>query len=61
MKADLDFLVPEGQIRAEVTVRHVEPSHGLGLKFTTVTEQDWAHLSALLTRLRNLSRSGGKP
>jgi len=61
MKAKLDFLVQEGQIRAEAIVRHIEPSHGLGLKFTAVTEQDWAHLAALLTRLRSLSRSRGKP
>jgi hypothetical protein len=61
MKAKLDFLVQEGQIRAEAVVRHFEPSNGLGLKFTAVTEQDWPHLAALLTRLRNLSRSRCKP
>jgi len=60
MKAKLDFLVQEGQIRAEAIVRHIEPQKGLGLKFTAVTEQDWPHLAALLTRLRNLSRSRGK-
>ena len=60
-KAKLDFLVQEGQIRAEAIVRHIEPGHGLGLKFTAVTEQDWPHLAALLTRLRNLSRSRSKP
>ena len=56
MKAKLDFLVQEGQIRAEAVVRHFEPSNGLGLKFTAVTEQDWPHLASLLTRLRNPSR-----
>jgi hypothetical protein len=61
MKAKLDFLVQEGQIRAEAIVRHIEPSHGLGLKFTTVAEQDWPHLAALLARLRSPSRSRGKP
>ena len=61
VKAKLDFLVQEGQIRAEAIVRHIEPGHGLGLKFTAVTEQDWPHLAALLTRLRNLSRSRSKP
>ena len=60
MKAKLDFLVQEGQIRAEAVVRHAEPGNGLGLKFTAVTQQDWEHLAALLTRLRNLSRSRGK-
>ncbi len=61
MKAKLDFLVQEGQIRAEAIVRHIELGKGLGLKFTAVTEQDWPHLAALLTRLRQLSRSRGKP
>src|ERR1700730_6148531 len=59
MKAKLDFLVQEGQIRAEAVVRHAQPGNGLGLKFTAVTEQDWEHLAALLTRLRKLSRSRG--
>ena len=61
MKAELDFLVQEGQIRAEAVVRHFKPSNGLGLKFTAVAEQDSPHLAALLTRLRNLSRSRCKP
>jgi hypothetical protein len=60
-KARIDFLVQEGQIRAEAIVRHIDPGKGLGLKFTAVTEQDWPHLAALLTRLRSLSRSRGKP
>ncbi len=59
-KARLDFLVQEGQIRTEATVRHIEPGNGLGFKFTAVTEQDSPHLAALLTRLRYLSRSRGK-
>lgn len=60
-KARVDFLVQEGQIRAEVIVRHIERGNGLGFKFTAVTEQDWPRLAALLTRLRYLSRSRGKP
>jgi hypothetical protein len=60
-KARLDFLVQEGQIRTEAIVRHIEPGNGLGFKFTAVTEQDSPHLAALLTRLRSLSRSRGKP
>jgi hypothetical protein len=61
MKAKLDFLVEEGQIRAEAIVRHSEPGNGLGLKFTAVTEQDSPHLAALLARLRSLSRARAKP
>jgi len=61
MKAKVDFLVQEGQIRAEAIVRHIEPGDGLGLKFTAMTEQDWPHFAALLTRVRSLSRFRSKP
>src|SRR5260370_3200960 len=53
----LDFLVQEGQIRAEAVVRHVKPDSGLGLKFTALTEVDGPRLAALMTRLRGLSQS----
>ena len=54
---ELDFLVQEGQIRAEAIVRHAKPEKGLGLKFITVRENDRSRLAALLSRLRSLSRS----
>jgi hypothetical protein len=47
----LHFLVEEGQIRAEAVVRHVEPSGGLGLKFTAMSENDRPNLAALMKRL----------
>jgi hypothetical protein len=50
----LDFLVEEGQIRAEAVVRHVKRGSGLGLKFTALTEEDAPRLAALMTRLRSL-------
>src|SRR5260370_31569774 len=53
----LDFLVQEGQIRAKAVVRHVKPGSGLGLKFTALTEEDGARLTALMTRLASPSRS----
>ena len=53
----LDFLVQEGQIRAEAIVRHVKPGSGLGLRFTALTAEDGPRLTALVTRLRGLSRS----
>jgi hypothetical protein len=53
----LDFLVDEGQIRAEAVVRHVKPGRGLGLKFTALTDADRPHLAALMSRLHSLSRS----
>lgn len=55
--ASLHFLVCEGHIRADAVVRHVELKNGLGLKFTTVIEDDRPRLAALLDRLQSLSRS----
>jgi hypothetical protein len=52
----LDFLVQEGQIRAKAVVRHVKRGSGLGLRFTALTEEDGPRLTALMTRLRSLSR-----
>ena len=51
-KANLHFLVEEGQIRAEAVVRHVKPGRGLGMKFTAVHEEDRRHLADLMKRLR---------
>ena len=48
----LDFLVAEGQIRADAVVRHAKAGSGLGLKFTALSEQDRPKLAALITRLR---------
>ena len=56
LTAKVDFLVQEGQIRADAVVRHVEPGRGLGLKFTAVRDGDRAHFIALLNRLRSSSR-----
>ena len=50
--ARLDFLVQEGQIRADAVVRHASAGAGLGLKFIALSEQDRPKLAALLTRLR---------
>jgi hypothetical protein len=56
LTAKVDFLVQEGQIRADAVVRHVEPGCGLSLKFTAVSDGDRPHFIALLNRLRSLSR-----
>lgn len=48
----LDFLVAEGQIRADAVVRHARPGSGLGMKFTALGEQDRPKLAALIARLR---------
>ena len=57
LTAKVDFLVQEGQIRADAVVRHVSPGRGLGLKFTAVSDGDRSRFIALLSRLRSLSRS----
>ena len=49
---NLDFLVQEGQIRAEAVVRRVEPGNGLALKFTAVIDEDRSRLATLMNRFR---------
>jgi hypothetical protein len=51
-KAKLDFLVQEGQIRAEAVVRHLVPGGGLGFRFTAVIGKDCPRLVSLLNRIR---------
>jgi PilZ domain len=48
----LDFLVAEGQIRADAVVCHCTAGAGLGLKFTALNEKDRPKLAALIGRLR---------
>lgn len=51
--AKIDFLVQEGQIRAEAIVRHIQPASGVGLRFTAIPEGDRSRLGTLITRLRH--------
>jgi hypothetical protein len=51
----VDFLVSDGQIRAEAVIRHAIPRIGLGLKFTALVKEDRPHLAALMSRLRGSS------
>jgi hypothetical protein len=51
VRNELDFLVQEGQIRAEAVVRHVHSGRGVGLKFTAVRNGDHLNLASLLNRL----------
>jgi len=60
-KAKLEFLVQEGQIRAEAVVRHHIPGGGLGLKFTAITDQDCPRLVALINRVRVSSSTSRRP
>ena len=59
VKAKLDFLVQEGQIRTEGVVCHQKPSGGLGLRFTAINEEDCPNLVALMTRVHSSPRSPG--
>jgi len=54
--ATIDFLVQEGQIRAEAVERHVKPTSGLGLKFTAMHKTDHPRLGMLITRMHHSSR-----
>ena len=58
-KVHLNFLTPEGQIRTDAIVRHIRPER-LGLKFIAIREEDRAHLTALVRRLRSVSRPQAK-
>jgi hypothetical protein len=48
----LEFLVQEGQIRADAVVRRAEPGRGLAMKFTAVSAEDRPRLETLISRLR---------
>jgi hypothetical protein len=56
---ELDFLVQEGQIRADAVVRHRLPDRGWGVKFTGITEQDRPRFAALMRRLRAYANESG--
>jgi hypothetical protein len=51
----LNFRTAEGQIRTDAIVRNVRPER-LGLEFIAISQEDRTHLTALMTRLRTLSR-----
>jgi hypothetical protein len=51
----LEFLVQEGQIRADSVVMRVEPGRGLGLKFTAVSDPGRPRLGTSMSRLRQSS------
>jgi PilZ domain len=55
--ARIDLLVQEGQISADVVVRHIKPACGMGLNFTAMLEDDRARLWMLIRRLRDSSQT----
>lgn len=48
---ELHFLVEDGEIRANATVRYVKAGSGLGLQFKAVRTEDQAHFSTMIKRL----------
>src|SRR5260370_40753016 len=49
--ARLNFLVQEGQFRADAVGSHAKSGVGMGLEFTALRDMDWPKLANLLTRL----------
>lgn len=48
---DLYFLVEDGEIRANATVRYVKAGNGLGLQFKTVRTEDRIRFARMIKRL----------
>jgi len=48
---EVNFLVEDGQITANATVRYVVAGSGLGLKFKTVRGEDQARFATMIKRL----------
>lgn len=48
---ELHFLVQDGEIRANTTVRYVKAGSGIGLKFEAVRSEDQARFATMVKRL----------
>jgi hypothetical protein len=48
---ELHFLVQDGEIRANATVRYVKTGSGLGLQFKTVRSEDQTRFAKMVKRL----------
>ncbi len=48
---ELHFLVEDGEIRANATVRYVKAGSGIGLQFKTVRSEDQGRFSTMMKRL----------
>ena len=48
---ELHFLVQDGEIRANATVRYVKTGNGLGLQFEAVRSEDQARFATMVKRL----------
>jgi len=57
---ELHFLVQDGEIRANATVRYVKAESGLGLQFETVRNEDQTRFATMVKRLMQ-AESPGNP
>ena len=48
---DLHFLVEDGEVKANATVRYVKEGCGLGLQFKTVRTEDRIRFASMIKRL----------
>ena len=48
---ELHFLVQDGEIRANATVRYIKTGSGLGLQFETVRSEDQTRFGKMVKRL----------
>lgn len=48
---ELHFLVQDGEIKANATVRYVKAGGGIGLQFKTVRNEDQQRFAAMIKRL----------
>jgi PilZ domain-containing protein len=54
----LNFLVEDGEITAEASVRHVKAGSGLGLQFKRVRSEDQVRFTTMIKRLINKALAG---
>jgi PilZ domain len=47
----LNFLVEDGEIMADATVRHVKAGSGLGVQFKAVRREDHVHFATMIKRV----------
>ena len=50
----LHFLVADGEIKADATVRYLKAGSGLGLQFKSVRSEDHARFTAMIKRIIQL-------
>jgi hypothetical protein len=48
---ELHFLVQDGEIKANATVRYVQAGSGIGLQFKAIRGEDQARFAAMVKRL----------